>query len=74
MREAEPDWVDDTATIEVVEVGEVAAPGAEPLRHRVVDRAAPRRHRLSRIIRQRDVLQTLASGFRESRSMTGFVY
>ena len=45
MREAEPDRVDDAATIEVVEVGKVAAAGPVPCRHRVVDRAAPCRHR-----------------------------
>ena len=59
VREAEPDRVDDTAPIQVVQVGKVAAAGPVPLRDRVVDRAAPGRHRLGRIVGQRHVLQPL---------------
>ena len=59
MREAEPDRVDDTAPVQVVQVGKVATAGPVPLRDRLIDRAAPTRHRRSGIVRKRHILQPL---------------
>ena len=57
VREAEPDRVDDTAPLQIVQIGEIAVARPVPLRDRVVDRATPGRHRLGGIVRERHVLQ-----------------
>ena len=59
MWEGKIDRFDDAAPRQVVEVGHVAAAGPMPVDHRVVQRAAPDRHRRGRVGRQIHVLQAL---------------
>ena len=53
VREGEADRVGNPTADQVVEVGHRTPPGPMPLHHCVVERAAPTRHRLRRIRRQR---------------------